>query len=105
MTHRRRGFTVMIHQDGALDSRTFRVSLWLVRLVIGGGSVMVGGLVLAVILYGPVFALAAKVPFLNRRIEQLSQENRQVQQLAQTLREAETRYAQVRTMLGGDVVR
>jgi murein DD-endopeptidase MepM/ murein hydrolase activator NlpD len=104
MTRQRRGITVMIHRDGALDSRTFRVPMWLVRLVVVGGTTLAGLMILAAILYGPIFALAARVPFLNRRIDQLSQENRQVQQLAQSLREAETRYAQVRTMLGGDVV-
>ena len=78
--------------------------MWLVRaLGIAGASVGVL-FILAVALYGPVFAVAARVPFLNRRIAQLSEENKQVHELAQSLHESETRYAQVRTMLGGDVV-
>ena len=104
MTKPARAITVMIHQDGALDSRSFRVPLWVLRVAGAGAAVGFLILLLAVILYGPMFALAARVPFLNRRIAQLTEENRQVQQLAQSLRESESRYAQVRTMLGGDIV-
>jgi len=96
--------TVMIHRDGALESRSIRIPLWAVRALGIGGVAAAVILALAVALYGPVFAVAAQVPFLNRRIAQLSEENRQVQQLAQSLRESESRYAQVRSMLGGDVV-
>lgn len=104
MSKERPAVTLMIHRDGALDSRTIRVPIWLVRLGVTVAGLAGLLLVLAVGLYGPVFAAAAKVPLLNRRIQRLTDENRQVQQLAQTLRESESRYAQVRTMLGGDVV-
>src|SRR5690349_3830368 len=99
-----RAVTVMIHQDGALESRSIRVPVWALRVASIGGAAALLILVLAAILYGPMFAVAARVPFLNRRIAQLTEENRQVQQLAQSLRESESRYAQVRTMLGGDIV-
>ncbi len=97
------GYTVMVHKDGALDSRQWHVPRWGVRLAAGALAVSGLALLLAVVFYGPIFRAAGRTPFLERRIAGLEGENRRVVELAQRLDEAEARYAQLRGMLGGDV--
>lgn len=104
MRGKRPAITIMIHRDGALESRTVRIPVWLLRLAgltAGTGAVVV---VLVAITYAPIARLAARVPGMQREIARLQAENDQVQQLAATLHEMETRYTQVRQMLGADVV-
>jgi murein DD-endopeptidase MepM/ murein hydrolase activator NlpD len=104
MTRQRRYVTIMIHRDGDVDSRTYRVPLRVVRWsVIGGGSLLLL-LLLSAALYAPIVRAAARVPFLNRTIARLTAENEQVRELAGRLLEMEARYSQVRAMLGGDIV-
>jgi murein DD-endopeptidase MepM/ murein hydrolase activator NlpD len=104
MSSHRRTATIIIHKEGDLDSRSWRVPLWLLRT--GGvvGTVLAVLIVLAGILYTPIARTAAQVPGLRREMDQLSAENRQVQQLAARLESAEAMYEQVRAMLGGDLV-
>jgi murein DD-endopeptidase MepM/ murein hydrolase activator NlpD len=67
-------------------------------------AISVGSVALiSLILYGPIVRAAARVPFLTREISRLNSENEQVRQLAGRLVEMESRYAQVRTMLGADI--
>jgi murein DD-endopeptidase MepM/ murein hydrolase activator NlpD len=104
MSHKRRSVTFMMHRDGDLTSRSMRVPLWLVRVTTVTGGTLLVLIILAAVLYTPIARTAARVPGLNREIERLSAENEQVHQLAATLDEVETRYDQVRSMLGADVV-
>lgn len=100
----RPGVTVLVHRDGTLQSRSVRLPLWAVRLLVGGA---VGGAVLmllAAALYAPIARTAAEVPGMRREMARLRAENEQVRQLARTLEEMEARYAQMRRMLGGDVI-
>src|ERR1044071_1338781 len=98
------GVTIMLHRDCAVESTTYRVPLWAVRAASITGITVGVLLLLAIILYGPTVRAAARVPFLTREIARLNSENEQVRQLAGRLVEMETRYSQVRTMLGGDIV-
>lgn len=101
----RRGVTIVIHRDGDVASRSYRIPLTLARiglvlLAVLGVLALVGG-----ILYAPIVRTAATVPGLRHRIERLEAENAQVRDLARTLADAEARYDQIRGMLGGDIVR
>jgi murein DD-endopeptidase MepM/ murein hydrolase activator NlpD len=96
--------TIMIHRDDAVESRSLRIPVWVLRAgTIAGGALFVF-IIVAAILYGPVTRTAARVPALNREIEALRAEVQQVRDLSAALEEVEARYQQVRTMLGGDVV-
>jgi murein DD-endopeptidase MepM/ murein hydrolase activator NlpD len=100
-----RGYmTIVLHRDGAVDSRTLRVPLWLLRA--GGTTAAAVGVlaVLGAILYAPIVRTAAKVPGLQRQVDRLTAENQQVNELAMELARVEQRYEQVRTMLGGNIV-
>jgi murein DD-endopeptidase MepM/ murein hydrolase activator NlpD len=99
-----RGVTLMVHRDGAVESSTYRIPLWALRTATVTGIILGTVALLSVILYGPIVRSAARVPFLTREIARLNSENEQVRQLAGRLVEMEARYAQVRHMLGGDIV-
>lgn len=96
--------TFIVHTDGALESHTYRLPLALARAAAIALAVIAVLLLLAIVLYGPVYRTAARVPGLRREIARLQLENAQVNQLAQRLEQAEARYEQVRTMLGGNIV-
>lgn len=100
----RRFVTVMVHRDGALESHTLRLPLWVVRGLLGTAAVVTVLWLLGVVLYGPIVRTAARVPGMEREIARLTAENRQVTQLATQLARMEQRYEQVRTMLGGNIV-
>jgi murein DD-endopeptidase MepM/ murein hydrolase activator NlpD len=96
--------TIVVHRDGALESRTWRVPLWLARatattVVVVATLVLLGG-----ILYAPIVRTAARVPALERQVRRLSAENERVNGLAAQLARVEKGYEQVRTMLGGSIV-
>jgi len=97
--------TIVIHRDGEVVSRSYRLPLTVARvglvlLAVLGVIVIVGG-----ILYAPIVRSAATVPGLRDRVVRLESENAQVRDLARTLADAESRYEQIRGMLGGDIVR
>ena len=98
-----RGYTVMVHRDGALESRQIRLSGWLARTLLIAGSIFVIGLVLSLVLYGPIIAAAVRTPFMEREIARLRAENTKVNELAHRLDDVEARYARLRNMLGGSV--
>lgn len=104
MTRKGRNVTIMLHRDGELTSRRLTLPLWLARLVVVAAGTVAGLIVVGVVLYAPIVKTAARVPGLDRELARLQSENQQVRELAATLTQAEARYEQVRTMLGGDVV-
>ncbi len=100
-----RGVTVVIQRDGATRSWSFRVSIWVLRaLTAFAVAAIIGGVVVAV-LYGPMARAAARVPGLERRVARLQFDNDKIRQLSAALDSAESRYAQVRQMIGGDIMR
>jgi len=99
----RPGYTIIVHRDGALASRQVRVSGWGARVLVVLGALGLLGVVLVLILYGPIVTAAARLPVLEREAAALREENARVNELAQRLDDAEARYAHLRGMLGGGV--
>ncbi len=97
---RRRSVTVVVHADGDLNTRQYRLPGW--ALEAGKWTALV--LALLVVLFftfaGPITRAAARVPGLDREVARLRQENSRVQQLAAALNRAEQNYQQLRAMLG-----
>jgi len=104
MNRRGGNVTIMIHRDGDVASRSVRLPVWLFRTLSVAGTIVATLLLIGVVLYAPIVRTAARVPGLNRQISDLRAENAKVTELARTLEGLESRYEQVRTMLGGDVV-
>lgn len=100
-----RGVTVVIQRDGTTRSRMLRFPLWGLRLGALGGAALLAGLALLAVLYFPVVRAAARVPGLERKVTRLEAENAMVRQLSLALDSAEMRYAQLRSMIGADIVR
>ncbi len=94
------GYTIIVHKNGALSSRQVRVPAWLARTLLTTGIVLFVVVVVIVAAYGPILGAAAKEPFLERRVAQLTRENQRVDELAAALSDAEARYAHLRGMLG-----
>jgi len=96
--------TLIIHRDGALESRTLRLPLWAVRMTAGAViAVAILGL-LGGAFYGPLLRTAIRVPALEREVERLTAENERVTALAGALERAEARYSELRQVLGADVI-
>ena len=104
MRQRQRNVTIMIHRDGDVDSRSYRISEWALRAGLITGGTVLFLILLGAVLYAPVVRAAARVPLLTREINRLNAENEQVRELRDRLQEMERRYTQVRSMLGGDIV-
>ncbi|HEX7336388.1 MAG TPA: peptidoglycan DD-metalloendopeptidase family protein [Gemmatimonadales bacterium] len=105
MKRRSRSVTVVIQRDGTTKTRTIRLRSWTLKLAAWGlGAV---GLVLLALLvfYGPIVRAAARVPGMERELARLESENARVRELSAALDSAESRYAQVRQMMGGEIVR
>lgn len=105
MTQGARHYTVLIHADGALQSRSFRVPLWALRALATGGIVLGALLLLGAALYLPIALAAARVPGLEREIARLQAENGRIRELVAALDSAESHYSRIRAMLGADLVR
>src|SRR5215212_5666313 len=94
--------TIVVHRDGDVTSRSFRVPFWMVR----GGLAAAGCLLIATltgaILYLPIVGVAAQVPGLKSEIATLRGENAQIRRLVNTVDSLEAQYAKVRGMLGAD---
>jgi murein DD-endopeptidase MepM/ murein hydrolase activator NlpD len=95
-----RGVTVVVHVDGDVASRQYKLPLWLFEAG-KWGSIVVGVLVVLFFAFaGPITRNAQKVPGLKREIARLEQENTRVQQLAAALNRAEASYQELRAILG-----
>jgi murein DD-endopeptidase MepM/ murein hydrolase activator NlpD len=104
MKKRPRSVTVVIQRDGSTKTRTIRIRQSLVRLGAWtlGTSILL--LLTLAVLYGPMVRAAARVPGMQRDLARLSAENARVRQLSAALDSAESRYSQVREMMGGTIV-
>jgi murein DD-endopeptidase MepM/ murein hydrolase activator NlpD len=105
MTTNRRSVTIMIHRDGALESRSIRLPLWVFRTMLGLALAVVALLLLATAFYAPLARTAAGVPFLRREITRLEADNAKIRQVVMALDSAEYQYGQLRSMMGADLVR
>lgn len=97
------GITILIHRDGEVDSRSFRIPLWLYRTGIGAAAGVLLLVLLGAILYLPIVGVAGQVPGLRSEIASLREENAQIRRLVATVDSLESQYAKVRGMLGADV--
>ena len=100
MTPRKRGVTIVVHADGDLESRQYRISRWAYA---AGKWAAVAVAIMVVVFFafaGPIFRNAARVPGLEREVARLKVENSRVQQLAAALNRAEVNYQELRQMLG-----
>jgi murein DD-endopeptidase MepM/ murein hydrolase activator NlpD len=95
-----RHVTIVVHTDGDLNSRQYRISLRLLQVgkaaAIAVAIIAVGFLAFA----GPIMGNAARVPGLQREVARLRAENSRVQQLAVALNHAEANYQELRQILG-----
>ncbi len=95
-----RGVTIVIHADGDLESKQYRVPRW----AVAAGKWGAGAIAVLVVLFfafaGPIMRNAALVPGLKREVSRLRVENSRVQQLASALNRAEANYQELRQMLG-----
>jgi murein DD-endopeptidase MepM/ murein hydrolase activator NlpD len=105
MKSRSRSVTVLIQKDGTTKTQTYRIRLWTLRLTAWLGGLAALLLLLLAALYGPAFRAAARVPGMERELSRLRAENARVRELSAALDSAESRYAQVRQMMGGEIVR
>jgi len=102
---RSRGGTIVVQRDGATRSQTYHVSAWWLRAAAGLGVAVLTGLGLIGILYGPIVRAAGRVPGLERQVARLEADNAKVRQLSAELDSVESRYGQLRQMIGADIVR
>jgi len=105
MKRRSRSVTVLIQRDGRTKTQSYRIRLWVLRL----GAWLLGAVAVLLLLlgafYGPTLRAAARVPGMERELSRLRAENARVRELSAALDSAESRYAQVRQMMGGEIVR
>ena len=95
-----RNVTIVVHTDGDLNSRQYRVPL---RVVQAGKATAIAVAILAVLFFafaGPISRNAARVPGLERELARLRAENSRVQELAVALNHAEANYQELRQILG-----
>lgn len=101
---RERYVHLMVHHDGAPESRTWRLRLGAYRLLVGLAGVSVAAVIVALVMLGPIVQAAGRVPGLERQVQNLEAENAKIRQLAAVLDSVQLGYERVRGMIGGDVV-
>jgi murein DD-endopeptidase MepM/ murein hydrolase activator NlpD len=101
MTARPRGVTIVVHTDGDLASKQYRLPIWAFTAAKWGALVVALLVVLFFAFAGPIFRAAARTPGLDREVARLREENGRVQQLAAALNRAEANYQSLRQLLGG----
>lgn len=96
-----RGVTIVVHTDGDIDSKQYRLPVW--AFTLGKWGALAVGLLLVLFLAfaGPLTRAASRVPRLEREVARLREENRRVQRLAAALNRAEANYQSLRQLLGG----
>lgn len=98
-----RGVTIVVHTDGDIDSKQYRLPLWAFTLGKWGALAVGLLLVLFFAFAGPLTRAASRVPRLEREVSRLREENSRVQRLAAALNRAEVNYQSLRQLLGGRV--
>jgi murein DD-endopeptidase MepM/ murein hydrolase activator NlpD len=101
---RSRSLTILIQRDGTTRTRALRLPLWSVRLAAWVAGSLAILFIIITALYGPMVRAAARVPVMERELARLRAENTRVRELSAALDSAESRYAQVRQMMGGTIV-
>ncbi len=102
---RRRYVSVMVHHDGAADSLSYHLPLWVFRALVGLVVLIGVGVMIGLVMVGPLARAAMRVPRLEAEVRRLETDNAQVARLAAALDSVEHNYAQVRRMVGADIVR
>ncbi|MEO8090217.1 MAG: M23 family metallopeptidase [Gemmatimonadales bacterium] len=105
MKSRSRSITFLIQKDGRTKTQSYRIRLRTLRLAGWLLGLLLVLSLLLVVFYGPVFRAASRVPGMERELTRLRAENARVRDLSAALDSAESRYAQVRQMMGGEIVR
>jgi murein DD-endopeptidase MepM/ murein hydrolase activator NlpD len=100
-----RAVTIVIQRDGTTKTRTLRIPLWALRVGAWALGVTTVIVLFIIVLYGPLLRAAARVPGMERELARLRAENTRVRELSAALDSAESRYAQVRQMMGGTIIR
>jgi len=100
----KRGVSVIVQKDGALQARTYRIPLWMLRAGVVLGVTAAMALVLGIAFYGPIARQAARVPSLAREVERLRTDNQRIRELATALDSVESNYERLRRMVGADIV-
>jgi len=100
----RRWVTIVVHHDGALEDRVYKIPENVLKMAKISAVVVIVLVLLGAALYAPVALTAARVPGINREIGRLREDNQRVVELERILGELEVRYDQVRNALGADVV-
>ena len=94
-----RHVTIVVHVDGDLASRQYRVPVWAFEAGRWGGVVLVLLVVLFFAFAEPLAHAAARVPGLEREVARLDEENARVARLAAELNHAEEHYQELRDLL------
>jgi hypothetical protein len=105
MRRRKRAVTLVVQRDGTTRTKTFRIPLWALRFGTWTAGLAALLLLLLVVLYGPMVRAASRVPGMERELARLRADNARVRELSAALDSAESRYTQVRQMMGGTIVR
>ena len=92
--------TMVVHVDGDLTSRQYRVPLWALEAGKWGAVTVALLVVLFFAFAAPITHAAARVPGLEQEITRLRTENGRVAQLAAALNRAEANYQAMRQLLG-----
>jgi murein DD-endopeptidase MepM/ murein hydrolase activator NlpD len=100
MTRGTRGVTIVVHADGDLESKQYRLPRWAVMAGKWGAGAIAVLVVLFFAFAGPITRNALRVPGLEREVSRLRAENSRVQQLGAALNRAEANYQELRQMLG-----
>ena len=105
MKSRSRSVTLLVQRDGTTKTQTYRIRVAALKLAAWALGAVALLLILLVVFYGPTFRAAARVPGMERELGRLRAENAKVRELSAALDSAESRYGQVRQMMGGEIVR
>ncbi|MGH7547021.1 MAG: M23 family metallopeptidase [Gemmatimonadales bacterium] len=95
-----RDVTIVVHRDGDLNSRQYRVPWWVLE---GGrwGAPILAVLTLFFVARGSWLTKeAVRAQVLDREVARLTEDNSRVQQLAAALNRAEANYQELRQLLG-----
>lgn len=97
-----RRLTVIVVPHGDLETRTFEIPYWKLKVALTGALVLLLGFGFVVATWFPVLAQASRVPALEDELRALEGERRQVAELAAALAEVEAQYERVRQLIGAD---